>query len=62
MTITSQGKNTRNKREKSKWDEAISDAKQRIRDLQFTIKVYAERRDKGEHWPDDTGEPLSSST
>ncbi|HEY6351902.1 MAG TPA: hypothetical protein VI636_21100 [Candidatus Angelobacter sp.] len=33
------------------WDDAIKDAEQRIRDLQFSIGVFRERRASGVTWP-----------
>ncbi len=51
MPITSQGKNARKPKNISKWDEAISDAQEKINRLKFTIKVYSERRARGDQWP-----------
>lgn len=36
----------------SKWDQAITEAKTKINQLQYTIKVFKELRDSGEPWPD----------
>ena len=36
---------------KTKWDEAISDAKRMIEKLKAAIEVYEERKAKGEPWP-----------
>lgn len=33
------------------WDEAIKDAKAKIKTLRNTIKVYTERKKTGEPWP-----------
>jgi len=33
------------------WDDAIKDAKQRIRDLQFSLSVFQKRKAAGERWP-----------
>jgi hypothetical protein len=33
------------------WNQAISEAKAKIKALRYTIKVYEERRDAGETWP-----------
>ena len=49
-------KKKKHKGEFSRWDEAIGEAKKRIKDLKFTIKVYEERRDRNEPWPG-SGEP-----
>jgi len=64
MTITSQGKNASKRKKISKWDEAITDAKKMINKLRFTIKVYSERRDRGEPWPGEkrTATPLHDAT
>lgn len=32
------------------WDAAITEAKRKIADLKFSIRVFTERRDKGETW------------
>jgi hypothetical protein len=34
-----------------KWDQAITEAKTKIKRLQYTIKVFKELRDSGEPWP-----------
>jgi hypothetical protein len=36
---------------RTKWDEAISDAKKRIKALKFTITVFRQRKKAGEPWP-----------
>jgi hypothetical protein len=36
----------------AQWDQAIADAKRRIADLRFTIKVFEARKRKGERWKD----------
>jgi hypothetical protein len=36
---------------RTKWDEAISDAKKKIKALQFTIAVYKQRKKEREPWP-----------
>jgi hypothetical protein len=33
------------------WNQAITEAKMRIKQLRYTIKVYQELRDAGEPWP-----------
>lgn len=35
----------------TKWDEGIADAKERIRQLRMTIRVYKARKMAGELWP-----------
>jgi hypothetical protein len=35
----------------NKWDEAIADAKEKIRRLRLTIRVYKEHKKAGEVWP-----------
>ena len=39
------------KTKKSKWDEATSDAKEKIRGLRYSIRVFEERKKAGEPWP-----------
>lgn len=54
MSVTSQGKSEANtKRIKTPWDEAIADAKRKIRALEQTIRVYRERKRIGDPWPSD---------
>jgi hypothetical protein len=45
MTKSSKKKNTVNK-----WDEAIAEAKRRIADLKFSIRVFEDRKERGESW------------
>jgi len=53
MPIKSQEKKSaKMERTRTEWDEAISDAKKKIRDLQFTIAVYRRRKKAGESWPE----------
>ena len=33
------------------WDQAIADAEDRIKKLKFTLRVYRQKRDRGEPWP-----------
>jgi len=35
----------------TKWDEAIADARQRIRGLKKTIEFFRQSKKKGESWP-----------
>ena len=49
-TSTSQGRKARLPKG-SKWDQAISEAKEKIKELRYTIKVFSELRDAGEPWP-----------
>jgi hypothetical protein len=52
MPITSQEKvGAKIGRKRTKWDEAISDAKRKIRELNFTITVYKQRKKAGDRWP-----------
>jgi hypothetical protein len=37
------------------WDEAIRDAKLKIRKLQASIRVFRENKKAGETWPGSTG-------
>jgi hypothetical protein len=36
---------------KSEWDAAIEAAQHRIRELEFSIRVFRQRKRKGEKWP-----------
>ena len=47
---------------RTKWDEAISDAKKKIHALKFTISVYRKRKKAGEPWPTDSAAQPTSST
>jgi hypothetical protein len=38
-------------KDKRFWDQAIKDAKQRIKDLQMSISVYEDRKRAGDPWP-----------
>ncbi len=46
-------------RGKTKWDEAIADARRKIRALQFSINVFKKKKKAGDVWP---GEKLEEST
>lgn len=35
------------------WDDAIADAKQRLKDIQFALKEFKECKRRGEPWPID---------
>jgi len=35
----------------SGWDQAILDAKEKIRQLRYSIKVYSEQKKAGHPWP-----------
>jgi hypothetical protein len=48
MTIQSQDKR---KAKASGWDMGIADAKRRIKELRFTIRIFTERKKRGEPWP-----------
>jgi hypothetical protein len=39
----------------SKWDEAISDAKERIKTLKRSIRTFEDLRDSGMPWPGTSG-------
>jgi hypothetical protein len=57
MSTKSQENNEANRLKKSpstRWDEAISDAKKKIKALQYTIFVYRQRKKSGEPWPGDS--------
>ena len=36
---------------RTKWDEAIADAKQKIKNLEYAIEVYRKMKSAGEPWP-----------
>ena len=46
-----QAQNAPSAKKISSWDDAIADAKQKIRDLEFSVRVFSERKRKGEPWP-----------
>ncbi len=35
----------------TKWDEAIADAKKKIKGLEFSIQIFRKRKRAGEPWP-----------
>jgi hypothetical protein len=45
---------------RTKWDEAICDAKKRIRALQSTIAFYRQRKKAGDQWPGDSAAPMKA--
>jgi hypothetical protein len=47
MSISCQAQN----KAKTKWDEAIADAKRKIRRLEYTIAVYKKMKRSGDQWP-----------
>jgi hypothetical protein len=51
--MTTQKYTSRKKKqeENSEWDQAISDAQEKINALRFTVRVYKQRRDRGDPWP-----------
>jgi hypothetical protein len=52
MSVNSQAENEGKKeRVRDGWDQAISDAKKRIKDLQFSISVFRHRKKAGDSWP-----------
>jgi hypothetical protein len=53
VPIRSQEKNAVAAKKVSGWDQAIADAKRKIKELQFSVRVFTQRRDKGEQWPGD---------
>jgi hypothetical protein len=58
MPNTSQGKNAVRKKISS-WDDAIADVQERIKDLEFSLKVFKDRKKKGEPWPGTEGYTLT---
>ena len=40
-------------KKQSGWDMGIADAKRKIKQLHFTIRVYTENKKRGEPWPGD---------
>jgi hypothetical protein len=51
MSTVTQGKNAAVLRRKTGWDEAIADAKRKIKELSFSIAVFRARKKAGEPWP-----------
>lgn len=49
----SQAQNSSIPKKISSWDDAISDLQHRIKDLEFSLRVFRERKAKGEPWPGD---------
>jgi hypothetical protein len=39
---------------RTKWDEAIADAKRKIRSLELSVAYFRQRRKAGEPWPSDS--------
>lgn len=58
MSIKKASKKSEKIAEVSGWDLGIALAKERIRKLRWTIRVYKQRRDNGESWP---GENVASA-
>jgi hypothetical protein len=51
MSNTCQAKNALARKNISGWDRAIADAKARIKKLEFSIRVFRQRKRNGEPWP-----------
>lgn len=51
MPNRSQEQNRSNSKKFSSWDDVISDIKGRINDLQFSLKIFQQRKAAGEPWP-----------
>lgn len=51
MTNRSQAQNNGKTKKISSWDDAIADVEQRLRDLQFSLRIFKESKRKGEPWP-----------
>lgn len=49
-----QGQNVSEQRIAS-WDDAIADAKRRLKDIEFALQVFEERKKNGEPWPGNEG-------
>lgn len=49
----SQAKNATKTKKLLSWDDAISDIEQRLKDLEFSLRVFKDRKRKGEPWPGD---------
>ena len=47
----SRNMSTEHKAKKVGWDAAIADAKERIRALRYSIRVFQARKKAGEPWP-----------
>jgi hypothetical protein len=51
MSTQKQGEISSKKRDFTFWDQAISEAEDKIKKLRFTLRVYKQRRDRGDPWP-----------
>jgi hypothetical protein len=52
VPIKSQAKSeAKARRSSNPWDDAITEAKQKIRALRYTIRVYEARKRAGDPWP-----------
>jgi hypothetical protein len=51
MSTTSQVKSERQGKNSSGWDQAIADARKKIEKLEFSIRVFKQRKEAGEQWP-----------
>ena len=54
MPKTCQGENRPKPKKVSGWDRAIADAKMRIKKLEFSIRVFRQRKKAGEEWTPDS--------
>ncbi|HTZ75416.1 MAG TPA: hypothetical protein VMB47_15950 [Candidatus Aquilonibacter sp.] len=60
MSSTSQAENKLQYR--TKWDEAIADARRKIKSLNRTIAIFKERKRAGEIWPGDSRQSINNET
>lgn len=52
MSSACQGKNKPTQKPQfAEWDQAIADVRKRIKELQFTLSVFEQRKNAGEPWP-----------
>jgi len=51
MSVKKARGKSENSKRNSGWDEAIRDAKRKIKGLESTIRVFRERKRAGEPWP-----------
>ena len=58
VSIKSRKKCKSAKRICSSWESAIRDAKNRIEELKFSIRVFEEKKKRGEPWPVISATPL----
>jgi hypothetical protein len=59
MLKSVKGKNTTKCSNGAGWDQVIEEAKERILKLEISIKVFSEKKERGEPWPGSSGNTLT---